>query len=100
MPQLHAGVLGDLPRAFLTGSQRRSVWDCPAGVRVSTTVDFADLADHANRELEDASASEILAWAYGEFGSKLVVASSMADTVLIHLAEQVAPGIGRRCDLP
>ena len=28
-----------------------------------------------------------------EFGSKLVVASSMADTVLIHLAEQVAPGI-------
>ena len=93
MPQLHAGVLGDLPRAFLTGSQRRSVWDCPAGVRVSTTVDFANLADQANRELEDASALEILAWAHGEFGSKLVVASSMADTVLIHLAEQVAPGI-------
>ena len=60
---------------------------------MSTTVDFADLADQANRELEDASALEILAWAYGEFGSKLVVASSMADTVLIHLAEQVAPGI-------
>jgi phosphoadenosine phosphosulfate reductase len=36
---------------------------------------------------------EILAWAHGEFGSKLVVTSSMADTVLIHLAEQVAPGI-------
>jgi phosphoadenosine phosphosulfate reductase len=60
---------------------------------VSTTVDFADLAEQANHELEDASALEILAWAYGEFGSKLVVASSMADTVLIHLAEQVAPGI-------
>jgi phosphoadenosine phosphosulfate reductase len=60
---------------------------------VSTTVDFADLAYQANRELEGASALEILAWAYGEFGSKLVVASSMADTVLIHLAEQVAPGI-------
>jgi phosphoadenosine phosphosulfate reductase len=91
--QLHASVLGDLPRAFLTGSQRRSVWDFPAGVRVSTTVDFADLAEQANHELADASALEILAWAYGEFGSKLVVASSMADTVLIHLAEQVAPGI-------
>jgi phosphoadenosine phosphosulfate reductase len=60
---------------------------------VSTTVDFTDLAEQANHELEDAPALEILAWAYGEFGSKLVVASSMADTVLIHLAEQVAPGI-------
>ena len=28
-----------------------------------------------------------------EFGGKLVVTSSMADTVMIHLAEQVAPGI-------
>jgi phosphoadenosine phosphosulfate reductase len=60
---------------------------------VSTTVDLVDLAAEANRELAGASALEILAWAYGEFGSKLVVASSMADTVLIHLAEQVAPGI-------
>jgi phosphoadenosine phosphosulfate reductase len=53
---------------------------------VSTIVDLVDLAAEANRELEGASALEILAWAYGEFGSKLVVASSMADTVLIHLA--------------
>src|SRR5687768_4316243 len=60
---------------------------------VSTTVDFADLAAQANRDLEGASAVEILTWAHGEFGSKLVVTSSMADTVLIHLAEQVAPGI-------
>jgi phosphoadenosine phosphosulfate reductase len=60
---------------------------------VSTTVDLVDLAAEANREHAGASALEILAWAYGEFGSKLVVASSMADTVLIHLAEQVAPGI-------
>jgi phosphoadenosine phosphosulfate reductase len=60
---------------------------------VSTTVDPADLAAQANRDLEDASALDILAWAYGEFGSKLVVTSSMADMVLIHLAEQMAPGI-------
>jgi phosphoadenosine phosphosulfate reductase len=60
---------------------------------VSTTVELADLAARANRDLEGASALEILAWAHGVFGSKLVVASSMADTVLIHLAEQVAPGI-------
>ena len=60
---------------------------------MSTTVDLADLAAQANRDLDGASALEIMRWAYGEFGSKLVVASSMADTVLIHLAEQVAPGI-------
>jgi phosphoadenosine phosphosulfate reductase len=60
---------------------------------VSTSVDLADLAAQANRDLDGASALEILTWAHDEFGSKLVVASSMADTVLIHLAEQVAPGI-------
>jgi phosphoadenosine phosphosulfate reductase len=60
---------------------------------VSTTVDLADLAAQANRDLYGASALEILGWAHDEFGSRLVVASSMADTVLIHLAEQVAPGI-------
>ncbi len=60
---------------------------------MSTKVDLADLAAQANRDLDGASALEILTWAHAEFGSKLVVASSMADTVLIHLAEQVAPGI-------
>jgi len=60
---------------------------------VSTTVDLADVAAQANRDLDGASALEILTWAHVEFGSRLVVASSMADTVLIHLAEQVAPGI-------
>ena len=60
---------------------------------MSTAVDLANLAAQANRDLEGVSALEILAWAHDEFGSKLVVTSSMADTVLIHLAEQVAPGI-------
>jgi len=60
---------------------------------MSTTLDLADLADQANHDLQGASALEILTWAHNEFGSKLVVASSMADTVMIHLAEQVAPGI-------
>ena len=60
---------------------------------MSTTLDLSDLAAQANRDLEGASALEILKWAHDEFGSKLAVASSMADTVMIHLAEQVAPGI-------
>jgi phosphoadenosine phosphosulfate reductase len=60
---------------------------------MSTTLDLADLALHANAELEGATALEIMGWAVERFGGGLVVTSSMADTVMIHLAEQVAPGI-------
>jgi phosphoadenosine phosphosulfate reductase len=60
---------------------------------MSTTLDLADLALHANAELEGATALEIMGWAAERFGPGLVVTSSMADTVMIHLAEQVAPGV-------
>jgi phosphoadenosine phosphosulfate reductase len=60
---------------------------------MSTTLDLADLALHANAELEGASALEIMGWAAERFGSGLVVTSSMADTVMVHLAEQVRPGV-------
>jgi phosphoadenosine phosphosulfate reductase len=60
---------------------------------MSTTVDLSELAAAANRDLEEATASEILTWARDEFGSRLALTSSLADTVMIHLAEQVAPGI-------
>jgi phosphoadenosine phosphosulfate reductase len=60
---------------------------------MSTILDLSQLAAEANRELDGASALDIMSWAHGEFGSGLVVTSSMADTVMIHLAEQVAPGI-------
>ena len=60
---------------------------------MSTVLDLSGLAAKANRELDGASALDIMSWAYGEFGSRLVVTSSMADMVMIHLAEQVAPGI-------
>ena len=60
---------------------------------MTTTVEASQLAARANRELEGAPALEIMRWAYAEFGAGLVVTSSMADTVMISLAEQVAPGI-------
>jgi len=60
---------------------------------MSTTIDLSELAVLANRDLEEATATEILTWAHEEFGSRLAVTSSLADTVMIHLAEQVAPGI-------
>ena len=55
-------------------------------------MDLSDVAAQANRDLEGASPLQILTWAHDQFGAS-VVASSMADTVMIHLAEQVAPGI-------
>ena len=60
---------------------------------MSTVVDLSELANEANRALEGATAQEIMSWGIAEFGSRLVVTSSLADTVMIHLAEQVAPGI-------
>ncbi len=60
---------------------------------MSTVIDLSQVATQANRELADASAGEIMSWAYEEFGSRLVVTSSLADTVMVHLAEQTAPGI-------
>ncbi len=55
--------------------------------------DLSQLARRANEELADGSATEILTWAYETFGAGLMLTSSLADTVMVHLAEQVAPGI-------
>ena len=51
------------------------------------------LADEAQQRLEDAPAAEVLAWAGRTFGTDLVVASSMADTHLVHLAQAAVPGV-------
>ena len=65
---------------------------------MSTTVaDLTELAAQANRDLEGASALEILAWAHGEFGSArgdLLDGRHSADP------SRRAGGAGRRCDLP
>ena len=51
------------------------------------------LADSAARDLDSASALQILEWARDEFGSSWCVASSMADAVVPHLASQALPGV-------
>jgi len=51
------------------------------------------LATRAGAELETAHPEEILAWAARTFGRDLVVASSMGDEVLVHMAAQAVPGI-------
>jgi phosphoadenosine phosphosulfate reductase len=52
-----------------------------------------ELAERAGRELEDASASDILAWAAERFGPRFCVTSSMEDAVVAHLASRVMPGV-------
>lgn len=54
---------------------------------------LAGLAAWAGRELEGASAQEILAWTAREFDSSWCVASSMADAVIPHLASRIQPGV-------
>ncbi|MES9557566.1 phosphoadenylyl-sulfate reductase [Streptomyces sp. NPDC007076] len=57
------------------------------------TEDLESLAVRAGRELEDASAPEILAWAADTFGGRFCVTSSMEDAVVAHLASRVFPGV-------
>ena len=51
------------------------------------------LAEQAGRDLEGASAQDVLRWAVDTFGDGFVIASSMGDGLLAHLASSVAPGV-------
>jgi phosphoadenosine phosphosulfate reductase len=51
------------------------------------------LAEEADALLRDAPAAAVVRWARGTFGVRVVVASSMADTHLVHMAQAAAPGI-------
>ena len=51
------------------------------------------LAQHAGAALEGAEPQEILRWAITRFGPRFVIASSMADAVLAHMAAQIRPGV-------
>jgi phosphoadenosine phosphosulfate reductase len=51
------------------------------------------LAETAGRDLETASAVEVLRWAHDTFGDRFVVASSMGDGLMSALAAEAAPGI-------
>jgi phosphoadenosine phosphosulfate reductase len=67
---------------------------------MTTTLDataLRALADDAERRFGALgaveSAVESLRWAHGTFGGDLVVASSMGDEALVHLASKAAPGV-------
>jgi phosphoadenosine phosphosulfate reductase len=50
------------------------------------------LALHAGAALEGATPQEVLRWAFDRFGERFVVATSMAECVLPHMAGQIRPG--------
>ncbi|MFC8132233.1 phosphoadenylyl-sulfate reductase [Streptomyces sp. NPDC057302] len=58
-----------------------------------TNDELKSLAEQAGRELEDASALEILQWAVDTFGERFCVTSSMEDAVVAHLASRARPGV-------
>jgi phosphoadenosine phosphosulfate reductase len=56
-------------------------------------VELQRIAEEAGRELETASARDVIGWAVDTFGGGFAIASSMGDGLLAHLAGSVAPGI-------
>jgi phosphoadenosine phosphosulfate reductase len=59
---------------------------------VPTRAATLDLDRTADR-LEQATATEVVEWALATFGSRISIAASMADTVLIDLATKVDPDV-------
>jgi phosphoadenosine phosphosulfate reductase len=51
------------------------------------------LAEQAAKELENASAEDVIRWATDTFGERICITSSMSDAVIVHLASAVRPGI-------
>jgi phosphoadenosine phosphosulfate reductase len=56
-------------------------------------VELKTIAEQAGRDLEGASAQEILRWAVDTFGDRFAIASSMGDGLLASLVSSVAPGV-------
>ena len=63
------------------------------GPSTRTVDDLIALAAAAGRELEGATAEEIVRWAADTFGPRFCVTSSFADAVLVHLVSRVVPGV-------
>ena len=54
---------------------------------------LAAQAVQAAKDLADAPAREVIAWAAETFAERVCITSSMTDAVIIHLAAEVKPGI-------
>ncbi|WP_445073125.1 phosphoadenosine phosphosulfate reductase domain-containing protein, partial [Streptomyces sp. SAS_267] len=86
----------EVPGTAVPGRPAGRAWrggDMTAIQQERTGEDLKSLAERAGRDLEDASALEILRWAADTFGGKFCVTSSMEDAVVAHLASRARPGV-------
>ena len=60
---------------------------------VSTETDLRELAEQGAKDLDGATAVDLLRWADDHFASEYVVASNMQDAVLIDMAAKLRPGV-------
>jgi phosphoadenosine phosphosulfate reductase len=60
---------------------------------VITETDLRELAAAGARELDGATATDLLRWTDEHFGGEYVVASNMQDAVLIDMASKLRPGV-------
>jgi phosphoadenosine phosphosulfate reductase len=56
-------------------------------------LDFPADAERAGRDLEEATADEVVAWAVDTFAERLCVTASMTDAVVIDLVSRAKPGV-------
>lgn len=61
--------------------------------RPRTTEELMEIVVGVGGDLELAPAEQVIEWAVETFGPRFCVTSSMADSVLAHLASTVAPGV-------
>ena len=87
---LRRQVLGLLPGGIARRPRRSHGGSNDA---LTVTDGLEDLALDAARDLEDASAEEIVRWATDTFGDRFAVTASMSDGVLSHVAGRAAPGV-------
>ncbi|MEO5839731.1 MAG: phosphoadenylyl-sulfate reductase [Acidimicrobiales bacterium] len=52
-----------------------------------------DELDELARQMESWTAEQVVAWALDTFGSRISIAASMADTVLVHMATKIDPDV-------
>ena len=60
---------------------------------VTTETDLRELAEQGAKDLDGATAVDLLRWADEHFASEYVVASNMQDAVLIDMAAKLRPGV-------
>jgi phosphoadenosine phosphosulfate reductase len=60
---------------------------------LDSNVELQQIAEQAGRDLESATAQDVIRWAVDTFGDRFAIASSMGDGLVAHLAASVASGV-------